>query len=92
MRWINDATARYYQVHLIQDLFGEWTLIRVWGGLGSRRGGMRSTGVASYADGLAQVEAIGKRRRQRGYRRGAGAADGASAQTRHGAPATNPPP
>jgi hypothetical protein len=67
-RWVNDEKARYYQAHLIQDLFGEWTLIAVWGGLGSRRGGMHSTGVASYADGLKQLAAIGKRRRQRGYR------------------------
>lgn len=79
MRWINDATARYYQVHLIQDLFGEWTLIRVWGGLGTRRGAMRSTGVASYADGQAQLEAIGKRRRQRGYRPVAATGDGSDA-------------
>lgn len=50
-RWIHETKHRYYQVHLTQDLFGEWTLIRVWGGLGSHRGGMKSTGVASYADG-----------------------------------------
>ena len=79
MRWVNETKARYYQVHLLQDLFGEWTLIRVWGGLGSRRGGMRSTGVASYADGLAQLEAIGKRRHQRGYRRVAATGDGSDA-------------
>jgi hypothetical protein len=79
MRWINDAKARYYQVHLIQDLFGEWTLILVWGGLGTRRGTLRSTAVASHADGLAQLEAIGKRRRQRGYRRVAPTGDGSDA-------------
>jgi hypothetical protein len=40
-RWINPETARYYQVDLVQDLFGDWTLIQCWGGLGSRRGRMR---------------------------------------------------
>lgn len=69
MRWTNNDTARYYQTHLVMDLFGEWTLVAVWGGLGSRRGRMRSTGVASYEDGLAQIEAIAKRRQRHGYTR-----------------------
>ena len=67
MRWVNEAKGRYYETHLVQDLFGEWTLITVWGGLGSRRGGMRSTVVRSYEDGLAKEGEIAKRRRQRGY-------------------------
>ncbi|WP_295457994.1 WGR domain-containing protein [uncultured Thiodictyon sp.] len=66
-RWIHETKNRYYQAHLLQDLFGEWTLVRVWGGLGSHQGAVRTTGVSSYADGLAQVQAIGKRRRQHGY-------------------------
>ena len=67
MRWLHIAKARYYQAHLVEDLFGEWTLVTVWGGLGSRLGRMRSTGVASYADGQAQIERIAKRRQQHGY-------------------------
>jgi hypothetical protein len=66
--WINPAKGRYYQVHLAQDLFGDWTLLKVWGGCGSRRGRLQSSGVASYADGLAQLHAIAKRRLARGYR------------------------
>ena len=46
--WINPEKARYYQVFLDQDLFGDWTLIKVWGGTGSNRGRMHSSGVASY--------------------------------------------
>ena len=68
MRWVNDATARYYEAHLVEDLFGFWTLITAWGRQGSPRGRIRSTGVASYDDGQQQIETIGKRRRQRGYR------------------------
>jgi hypothetical protein len=67
MRWVHTAKARYYQAHLIQDLFGEWTLVTVWGGLGSQRGRMRSTGVPSYASGLERIEKIAKRRRLHGY-------------------------
>lgn len=66
-RWIHEEKARYYQAHLVQDLFGDWTLITAWGALGSQRGRMRSTGIPSYEDGLARIEVIAKRRRQRGY-------------------------
>ncbi len=57
-----------YQVHLDRDLFGDWTLRKVWGGTGSSRGRMHSTAVASYDDGIAQVRAIAERRARRGYR------------------------
>lgn len=68
MRWVNDDKGRYYQAHLIEDLFGDWTLITVWGALGSKRGGMRSTAVPSQAEGLMHIELIAKRRSRRGYR------------------------
>jgi len=69
MRWVHEAKARYYLTYLSRDLFGDWTLITVWGALGSRRGQVRSTAVPSYEDGLARIEEIAKRRRQHGYRR-----------------------
>jgi hypothetical protein len=51
----------------VQDLLGDWTLVRCWGGLGSKRGGMRILAVASEGAGEELIEAIAKRRRQRGY-------------------------
>lgn len=66
--WIQTEKARYYQAFLVKDLFGEWTLIMAWGGLGSRRGGMRSTRVPSYAAGLERIGEIDKRRKRHGYR------------------------
>lgn len=66
--WINHEKARYYQVHLGRDLFGDWTLLTVWGGIGSNRGQMHSTGVPSYEDGMEQIRKIAERRVQRGYR------------------------
>ena len=60
--WINPEKARDYQVFLNQDLFGDWTLIKVWGGLGSNRGRMYSTGVASYESGVEQIDEIARRR------------------------------
>lgn len=65
--WINSEKARYYQVFLDQDLLGDWTLIKIWGGIGSNRGQMHSTGVASYEAGVEQVGEIARRRAQRGY-------------------------
>ncbi len=37
-RWIHPEQLRYYQADLVQDLFGEWTLVCSWGGLGTTRG------------------------------------------------------
>ena len=68
MRWVHDVKGRYYQAHLVEDLFGAWTLITVWGALDSRRGGMHSTAVDSHADGVARIERIAKRRHRHGYR------------------------
>ena len=65
--WVNPKAARYYQVHLDRDLFGDWTLIKVWGGIGSNRRRMHSTGVASYESGVEQIDEIARRRSQRGY-------------------------
>ncbi|EGV32699.1 hypothetical protein ThidrDRAFT_1184 [Thiorhodococcus drewsii AZ1] len=68
-RWIHAEKDRYYLVDLVQDLLGDWTLVLCWGALGSRRGRLRVVGVASEAEGLAQVEDIARRRQKRGYRR-----------------------
>jgi hypothetical protein len=65
-QWVNREKARYYEAHLCQDLLGDWTLLQVWGGCGSRRGRLHSTGVASYAAGLDELREIGKRRNARG--------------------------
>jgi len=68
-RWIHAEKDRYYLVDLVQDLLGDWTLVLCWGALGSRRGRLRVVDVASEAEGLGKIEAITRRRQQRGYRR-----------------------
>ena len=68
--WVHPAKARYYQVHLDRDLFGDWTLRKVWGGIGSSRGRMHNTAVPSYDEGVEQIRAIARRRSQHGYERG----------------------
>lgn len=66
-RWINPDNQRYYTAQLVQDIFGDWTLVACWGGLHSKRGGMRITQVASHDQGQQEIKKIAKRRRQRGY-------------------------
>jgi len=68
-RWVNREKARYYETHLSRDLFGEWILVKVWGGCGSNRGRLASTGVASYGEGLDALREIAERRSARGYMR-----------------------
>jgi predicted DNA-binding WGR domain protein len=66
-RWENPVSARYYEARLCQNLFGEWAVRRAWGGLGNRLGGDACETVDSYEEGLAALEKVGKRRKQRGY-------------------------
>ncbi|WP_374515973.1 hypothetical protein [Niveibacterium sp.] len=67
MRWESEASGRYYLVHVQEDLFGELTLRRVWGGgLHGRRGGERIECLS--ADTLdRRLRAIDRVRRHRGY-------------------------
>ena len=67
-RWIHPEKQRYYSVVLVRDLFGDWTLLQCWGGIGSHLGGQRLVWVESHEAGLKQIAAIGKRRRPHGYR------------------------
>ena len=61
------ASHRYYQTRVARDLFGAWCVIAVWGGMGSRRGQLRTLPQADRAACLAALDAIEKRRLQRGY-------------------------
>jgi transposase len=43
--------TRYYEVHLHQDLWGDWVLTQVWGRRGTELGRMVHTPCASYEKG-----------------------------------------
>jgi WGR domain len=66
-RWENPQTRRYYEVRPLKNLFGEWEVFCVWGGIGTRRGGARAIPADSLADALDISAAIAARRRQRHY-------------------------
>lgn len=61
------SPTRIYIALLTVDLLGDWIVTQAWCGRDSNRGGGRTTVVASEEKGLALLEAIAKRRRQRGY-------------------------
>ena len=63
-RWQRDS--RYYEALLQQDLFG-WVVVRVWGGIGTRLGQVRTTPVNSYAEGTREVDKIIHQRAVRHY-------------------------
>lgn len=68
MRFVHPVSERYYEAHVLRDLFGDWTVFRVWGGLGTRRGGQRVDVLPSESDAEAQLRRIARRRVARGYR------------------------
>jgi predicted DNA-binding WGR domain protein len=67
MRWENLNRRRYYEAVVQQDLFGGWEVWRTWGGIGSARGGQLVAPSSSAQAGLAELEALAKRRQRGGY-------------------------
>jgi hypothetical protein len=60
--------TRYYEVHLHQDLWGDWVLTQVWGRRGTELGWMVHTPCASHEEGCERLAAVQVRREQRGYK------------------------
>lgn len=67
LRFENLAKLRYYLVYVTQDLFGEWIIIKSWGGLNKAGGQVLSTPCASYDEAMAKIESIKKARIRCGY-------------------------
>ena len=61
------SAERMYAVSLVQDLFDDWVVVQSWGGRFTQRGGGKIRAVASYDDGIAQVQRIAKQRIAHGY-------------------------
>lgn len=57
---------RFHRVLVHQDLWGEWTLTRVWGGR-RRSGRMTQETVVSHREAVERQRRILQRRRSRGY-------------------------
>jgi hypothetical protein len=57
LRW--ERGSRYYEVHLHQDLWGDWVLTQVWGCRGTELGRMvHHTPCASREEGCERLAAV----------------------------------
>ena len=61
------GNGRWYRCELRQDLFGNWLVVRQWGGVSSGKGGAKETMCKSYAEAEALFAALAKRRERREY-------------------------
>lgn len=66
-RWVNREAGRYYEAELLRDLFGDWTVLTVWGGLGTRRGSHRYEPVDDVLAGEQRLAEIARVRSKRHY-------------------------
>ncbi|OUR99214.1 hypothetical protein A9Q81_11610 [Gammaproteobacteria bacterium 42_54_T18] len=67
IRWENKGTNRYYEARIEQDLFGNFVVKRVWGGIGKSSGGANATPIHDKKEATAVVTSISERRKKRGY-------------------------
>lgn len=67
LRFENVLKHRYYLVYLTQDLFGEWVIIKSWGGIDKAGGQVISIPCTTYEEAIIQIERIKKIRERRGY-------------------------
>jgi hypothetical protein len=66
-RW--ETSERYYIAVVQQNLFGDWEVMRIWGGKGSARGSMLCHPAANQAEALDHLSAVAQVRERHGYRR-----------------------
>ncbi len=59
--------ARFYHMAVLPNLFGEWTLQRVWGRVGQKGGRTRMDWFAAQEEAEAALLALEKAKRRRGY-------------------------
>lgn len=67
MKWVWKSDARYYIVRLQVNLFGEWTLVKNWGGLNNRLGGAQVRTFGTIKEALRELVDVKKVRVRRGY-------------------------
>ena len=58
---------RFYTLHILPNLFGEWGLLRAWGRIG-RGGQLRVDWFATQQEAVRALQALEQVKRKRGYR------------------------
>ena len=67
VRWENTQTHRYYEARVVKNLFDEWEVFCVWGGIVTRLGGSTVIPVSSLDEAQSTLEKINARRTKRHY-------------------------
>ena len=62
-----ETETKYYHAILCRDLFGNWVILRYWGGKSSRLGSSCTDFCESYAEAVKKLQELQKVRRYRGY-------------------------
>lgn len=65
IRW--ETRNRYYAVRVYQDLFGDWVIHKVWGGLHNNLGNGDQQVARTFDDAVIALERICRERRSRLY-------------------------
>lgn len=65
LNWRWESEYRWYEAELINDLFGDWLVVRRWGGLYSDRHGEKTDVVSDLLSGVALLFAINRERQIR---------------------------
>lgn len=67
VRWEHPDKCRYYEVRLVQDLWGDSVLQSCWGRIGPALGRQVAKPVADQAECQAMLAGIARRRDLHGY-------------------------
>lgn len=66
-RFENTETKRYYRLVLSQDLFGEWIVTKIWGGIGTASGRIIHIRCICREEAIKLIDGQFKIRKKRGY-------------------------
>jgi len=67
LRWINEKTNRYYCISWQKDLLGDWVVMHAWGGIETRRGGIKYQLCTSINQVNDIINQLHTRRAKHGY-------------------------
>ena len=67
IRWENTHTHRYYEARVMKNIFDEWEVLCLWGGIGTRLGGSTVIPLTSLDEAQATLETINARSTKRHY-------------------------
>lgn len=67
LRFENHQTNRYYRLLLARDMFNDWVLTKVWGGINQATGRIIHQPCETLSDAMTLVQQTSHTRVKRGY-------------------------